>query len=112
MHPSLMIALQVAALIPARPDFAPKDPSIDARGLVERQRRDCAATGSADEIVVCGRRDPNRYRAPPRPADYEEGPPRAETSLGGKVKGSIDVEQVEVGGIPSNRAKVTIKVPF
>ena len=112
MHSMLLIALQVAALTPIRPDFKPDDePALTTRSPLARGSA-CVRSGPSDEIVVCGRRDPDKFRAKPLPPDYQEGPLRAETSLGGNVKGSVDVEQADVGGFPSNRAKVTIKVPF
>jgi hypothetical protein len=109
--PTFLFALQAATLLQPRPDFKPPEPSIDTRTLSERHLG-CRQSGPADEIIVCGRREAGKYRALPLPIDYEEGPLRAETSLGGDVKGSVDVEQADVGGFTSNRVKVRIKVPF
>ena len=76
----------------------------------------CAGKPAAgDEIVVCARpRSADRYRYRPVEGDYAEGLPRAETSLfGGAAKGSIDLTSVKrPDGTISNRAMVTLKVPF
>lgn len=111
MSGAWVIGLQAAALLQPRPDFKPPALSIDTRTISARNAG-CRPTDEADEILVCGRRDLSKFRAPPLSQDYEEGPLRAETSLAGNVKGSIDVEQADVGGTPSRRAKITIKVPF
>lgn len=110
---AFFIALQTAPVLRPRPDFKPNE-AVEAKiaGMMAREGRcDTETTGS--EIVVCGRRDLNRYRmgvavGPAAP----EGLPMAETSLGGNVRGAIENERADVGGYPSNRVKVTIKIPF
>lgn len=68
--------------------------------------------GEAGEVVVCGRRDDDRYRLKPLPDGYERSAvPRAETALGpGKL--SAETEAAEIGGVRSNRVMLRFKVPF
>lgn len=68
-------------------------------------------TGNAD-VTVCGRRDKDRYRIRPQyrtPPD--EGLGRAETRIG-NVGVSAVTEQGDVGGIPTNRVMIRIKIPL
>lgn len=73
------------------------------------QACDRAASGD-DAIIVCGRRDKDKYRIPALPAD---GPSLgfAETRVGGANVG-VGTEQVTVGGFPSNRVMAKVKIPF
>ena len=71
------------------------------------------ATADPDEIVVCKRTvDPGRYR-PPLPPPGAAGPPRAEWGLGGGVRAGIETSSVPMPqGAISQRAMVTLKLPF
>lgn len=73
----------------------------------------CPDRSAKDDVVVCGRLDPNHYRLKPLPAGFERnaGVPKAELSLGNS-KVSATTEQVMIGGVPSNRMMVSIKLPF
>ncbi|HEX7856486.1 MAG TPA: hypothetical protein VF503_22655 [Sphingobium sp.] len=65
-----------------------------------------------NDIIVTGRRrtDP-RLSSLPEPV--ETGAlPRADTRLFGAVRGSIRVEQHAVGAAVSNRAMVSVRLPF
>lgn len=69
----------------------------------------CAAS-KADEVVVCGSRDNRKYRLDPLP-EAEAGFGRAETTIGGANVALVG-EKGAVGGIPTNRAMVRIKIKF
>jgi len=99
----LLMLLMVQAVTGTPPQ------SID---LLVRPAPSCTAIG-ADDVVVCGRRDDDRYRLPPQhpTSEAKEGLGRAETRIGNARVGA-ETEQVDVGGFPSNRIMVRIKVPF
>jgi hypothetical protein len=65
------------------------------------------------EIVVCGRRgegfSPYRINQPP-PRQSE--PPKAELQLVDGVRAAAETENVDVGGVPSNRLMVRLKIKF
>ncbi len=67
----------------------------------------------ASEVVVCGRRgdgsSPYRLKklTPPR-SDI----PKAEAQLSGGVSASVETENADVGGRPSNRLMVRLKIKF
>lgn len=92
--------LQAIDLPPIAFDLARLKPRTD----------DCAA-GTGTDIVVCARR-----RAPSDRiaggADAPDGMKRAEFGLFGQARGSLHGERADVGGFPSNRMMVTIKIPF
>ena len=102
---SLLTALLLQTAMP------PPDIDFDLRD-VPAMRSCHEARG--DEIVVCGRLDPDEHRVPPLPdAAYAEAPPKAETKLFGDVVGSAVMEAEEVAnGVVSNRVMLRMKVPF
>lgn len=69
--------------------------------------------GSADEVVVCGEKDPEaRYRLKPvEPGKYADAPIRAETKFAGGVLG-VTANQVMLGGVSSNRLMLNFKIKF
>lgn len=73
------------------------------------------AAERTDDILVCAPGQ-EQFRLKKLPDRYvADAPllPRAETSiLGGKAKIAADAEQGDVGGIPTNRAMIRLKVPF
>ena len=89
--------------------------SVDARPLplnfhvVNR----CRPATVGEDVVVCGDRDPERYRLRPLPSGYERdfASMKAETSIGGGKLG-VTTQQVMIGGVPSNRVMIGIKLPF
>lgn len=100
----LILGIQTAAGPPPRQD--------DLR--VPLQKR-CTPGGSGDEIVVCGRADPDQYRLKPLPDRYEppNGPPRAELNLSDREKLGVEVEQgSDAQGGTINRAMVRYKLRF
>ena len=86
------------------------DPAISAERLLARPERCLKQAG--EEIIVCGRRnEQSPYRiGPQRPAPAAL--PDAEFSLGDGVKLRLNAEQGELGGIPTNRAMVTLNIRF
>ena len=72
----------------------------------------CSA-GGADEVVVCANRNgENPYRlkqvSPPR----KKGLPSAQAQIAEGVTVSGETDAADVGGFPSNRAMVRLKVKF
>ncbi len=65
------------------------------------------------EVIVCGRRtdgsSPYRLNQPPtQPSDIQ----KAETQLADGVRVSAETENVDIGGTPSNRLMVRLKIKF
>ena len=65
------------------------------------------------EIVVCGNRgertSPYRINQPPAP---QEGLPKAQMQIADGVSASAETEQQILGGWPSNRFMVRLKIKF
>ena len=80
--------------------------------LLARPEPSCAAT-KANEVVVCGRRNADRYRIPPeyRTTEQTEELGRAEMRIGSAAI-AAQTERAQVGDFPSNRIMLRIKVPF
>ncbi|WP_375426783.1 hypothetical protein [uncultured Sphingomonas sp.] len=81
----------------------PTSPKLSAK-------RECRADRTGDEVVVCGRSN-DEFRLKPLPDRYEPRPSRAEFDLGG-AKLTPEVEQGSVGGIPTNRIMLRLKIPL
>ena len=87
----------------------PVDPAT-SNSLITRPERCLRQAG--DEIVVCGRRDePSPYRIGPQPP-ARPTLPNAELKISDGVEAKLGAEQGEVGGIPTNRAMITLKIKF
>jgi hypothetical protein len=77
----------------------------------------CGPHGQSDnEILVCGDRDrESHYRLRPidNPHDFRSNgkPVRASVEVGSGTLGVAN-EQKKVGGFPSNRITLTLKIPF
>lgn len=72
-------------------------------------RQGAAAT---DEVVVCGRRDSQSpYAIGPQP-ELPPALPDAEFRLADGVGLKLHGEAGEIGGIPANRAMITIRIGF
>lgn len=87
---------------------APEQP----RTVIDLLPESCAESpDDSDEIVVCGRRagdSPYRIRSgPPVPPAL----PEAKINIGGATL-AAETEQGEVGGIPSNRAMIKLRIKF
>lgn len=98
----VMLALQAGAVagpvlpVPRRPPTA----------------RRCPADDTGDDVVVCGRSaDADRIGTVP---DYSRPftLPRARTDIPGVGTLSAETEQAGVGGFPSNRAMIRLKIPL
>ena len=74
----------------------------------------CRPTGDDEEIIVCGRRDQERYRLralpPPRGMDLTPRSP-FEWDLGGGVRGGVDVDQfIRPDGFVDYRLLLTFRM--
>ena len=75
----------------------------------------CTPGATGDDIVVCGRTDPDQYRLKPLPDRYEppDGPPRAELKLSDREKLGVEAEQgSDAQGGAISRAMVRYKLKF
>lgn len=82
---------------------------LDRKILPDRCR---VASVSEDDVVVCGRRD---GRSPYRIGPQLPTPPAlpdAQFNISDGVAAKLSAEQGEVGGIPTNRAMITLKIKF
>lgn len=85
---------------------------LTERSILPPPQRCTAPSGQGGEVVVCGRREgQSPYRIGPQ-LPTPPALPDAEFSLGGGVKLKAHAEQGEIGGIPTNRAMVTLKIRF
>jgi hypothetical protein len=67
---------------------------------------------ATDEVIVCGRRDSQSlYRVGPQP-ELPPAIPNAEFRLLDGVGLKVHAEEGEVGGVPTNRAMVSVKIKF
>ena len=67
---------------------------------------------SSEEVVVCANRNgesPYRLQQAPTP---RKGVPKAELSVAEGVSVAGETEQADVGGVPSNRVMLQLKVKF
>jgi len=87
--------------------------SFDLRDITAGKTT-CSSQGAAsrDEIIVCAQSGDLAKVRVPRSFAEEEGPPQVEFGLFGRVRGKIHTERGDVGGFTSNRAMVTVTVPF
>ncbi|MEG3087586.1 hypothetical protein [Sphingomonas sp. PB4P5] len=100
-----MLMLQGGAVAP--PPAAVRLDPVLPRGCAEEV---------GDAIVVCGKRDDQRYRLPrldsARFEPNRDGQ-KAEIALGGGLKGAAEVESATLlGGQVSNRLMMRLKLPF
>ena len=72
----------------------------------------CPVGDTGDDVVVCAR-SAEEDRLPPIP-DYSRplSLPKARTDIPGVGTMSGEVEQAGVGGFPSNRAMIRLKIPL
>lgn len=75
--------------------------------------RSCEAKKTAtDEILVCAKRtDRSPYRIT-QPPPRQSRVPKAELQLADGVSASADIDGYDVGGFPSNRIMVRLKIKF
>ena len=76
----------------------------------------CGTKDAEGTVIVCGRSVQDGFRLKPLPDRYDpDAPalPRAQTSiLGGRAALAAETEAASVGGVPSNRAMVRLKIPL
>ena len=63
-----------------------------------------------EDIVVCGRREEPYRIGPIAPAP--PAIPDAKIGIGEKATLAAEAQQGEIGGIPTNRAMITLKIKF
>ncbi len=97
----------VAVSAPAPPARMPV--RIDLLGL--GSARTCA-TGTSGEIVVCARRTPDPDRLQPLPEFTQSSLPKAEFKFLGQSRIAAEVDRKDFGRDVSNRAQITLKIPF
>ena len=87
--------------------------SAPAEQIVPATAPRCEARASNDEIVVCARRPDgsNHYRIKQAPA-ADPGASKAEVQIARGVSAAAETEQADVGGFPSNRLLVRLKIKF
>jgi hypothetical protein len=77
-----------------------------------RPERCSQQSGNSNEVVVCGRRqEQSPYRIGPQ-APAATALPKAEFKLSDEVEAKLSAEQGEIGGIPTNRAMISLKIKF
>lgn len=78
-----------------------------------RATRACRTDPREDgEVVVCGRPDQEAFRLRPLPDRADAASLRAEVGIAGDLKAAAEVERANVGGIPSNRIMLRLKLPL
>ena len=117
MSPVLLLLLQ-ASVAPGG-EVTPRD--FDLKDVAEAERLKIGIdarcrVANPSEILVCGRRDPDRYRyrePEGRPEYQENGVPRAEMGLGNGATGGVELEQVgNPDGTVSKRIMVRVNTKF
>ena len=106
MAPMLAMLMQVAGVTRA-PSSAPPAP------VRLTPPSDCPV-GDNGDIVVCSRREHERYRLKPQPDPYarDAGVPRAALRIGGNATLSAETESATIGGFTSKRAMAKFRLKF
>ena len=96
---SLVVAQAVSASPPERVDLTLPQP--------------CGAeSGDSGEVVVCANRNgEGPYRLKPAPPP-QKALPDAQVKIAEGVSAAAETEAVDVGGFPSNRAMIRLKIKF
>jgi hypothetical protein len=103
----------MAVLIAIQASATPADPRLAGFDLAAiKPPAGCDAAGS--DIVVCGRSEATRARVKGVPQGVEAPPalPKAEIGVIGALRATAETEAVGVGGFPSNRVMLRLKMPF
>lgn len=107
---ALAFLMLVQSAVPGQPP-APAEAAPDWQMRITPERN--CASADPGEIVVCGRRDDDRYRLRPLPSEFEAPPLRAETQLFDGVSGGMQLESTQLpNGMTSKRLMVTVKTRF
>lgn len=100
-----LIFLEAAAVSPPM-NFDLRDMATGKTGCSAREN------GAGGDIIVCAQgRGRDEDRVVESPAE-EEGLPEVEFGLIGRVRGKVGAQQGNVGGFTSNRAMITVTMPF
>jgi hypothetical protein len=105
----MQLALLVIAGLQSGASPAPALPAVDLtnpNACSEQQRL------ASDEIVVCGRKRENPYRLRETFGPTQSRLPSAKVELTKGVSLAAETEKGEVGGVPTNRAMVRVKIKF
>lgn len=100
------LSLVFAALVQSVTSVPPETIDLTIRPRCEARKAE------KDEIVVCARpSDENPYRIN-QPQPRQSDIPKAELQLADGINASAETENVDVGGFPSNRLMVRLKIKF
>jgi hypothetical protein len=111
---TLLLALQAAAPPPVPVTTGPGGLIQLDFDLGKYSRSASCDGGGPYDVVVCGsRRNAGRNRVYPLTGDFEAKPLVAEMGVGGNMKASMELEDVELTtGIISHRMMMRLKLPF
>ena len=85
---------------------------VGLNGDLLRRPQRCGKRASSGEVVVCGRREESPYRLGPQLPSPPPALPDAQFSISEGVNAGATAEHGEIGGIPTNRAMITLKIKF
>ena len=74
--------------------------------------RQCQEAKSGEEVVVCANRSGESPYRLKQPAQKERGPAKAQVQVADGVTAGAETENVDVGGFPSNRLMLRLKMKF
>lgn len=110
----MLITLLALQAVPATVErVTPADPTLASFDLAKAKRqaeKDCDVDARGD-VVVCGHRKAMDFDTSGLP-DYADKPIRAGVDLPGGARAAVTVQQVDIGGTPSRRVMVGVKLPF
>jgi hypothetical protein len=98
----MMLALLMATEAVA---IGPRLPAVPKPVVADKCRK------SSDEIVVCGQSEQERYRLRTQLPDEPPLLPKAALAIGA-TKLAVENEAGNVGGLPTNRMMVRLKIKF
>jgi hypothetical protein len=90
--------LQTISATPERIDLTVPQPCEPAKG--------------GEEVVVCANRNGESPYRLKQPARKERGPAKAQVQVANGVTAGAETENVDVGGFPSNRFILRLKMKF
>ena len=99
----MLLAMVVAQAVSASP---PERIDLTIRQPCQPQ------SGSPGEVVVCARTGESPYRIEQPPAPPPRALRKAEVKLAEGVEAGVETEQADVGGHPSKRAMLRVKIKF
>jgi hypothetical protein len=72
----------------------------------------CEPAKGGEEVVVCANRNGESPYRLKQPARKERGPAKAQVQVANGVTAGAETENVDVGGFPSNRFMLRLKMKF